>query len=555
MANAPAGLRMVRVALVLGALAALAACATWPRPAAVSPSPASVIPDTVPVLMAPGESPMPRHWQRGAVMTIDVRTYQDSNGDGVGDIKGLIQRLDYLKDLGVRSLLLMGVTPSADPARDHVTTNFRDVAPEVGTLSDFDELVRQAHARGLGVMLDHALGRSAAQHPTFRRAASGSKDAYRDWYVWSSVAPRAWSIHGRDPWHANGEDAYLGTEGPQSPNLNLRDRRVVHFQAGHLRFWLNRGADGFRFDNVSELVIQGPTQWSDQPASRDLAGYFTDVVHGYSNRQVVCDGGPAPQAYGHQDVCGAAFATDLSEHFVKAVQGVAASVRRLAEYWRQAPAGMATHAQSDVNGLGPRLWDELRGDRAAYKLVASTYLLQPGTPFILYGEEVGQAQAPAAEGVAVRSPMSWAPAGAAGGFTTGKAFRALAPNASDNNVQTQLEDGDSILSHYRTLLQMRQTRPSIERGSFESVVVRGTVLSFQRALDNERTLVVVNYGRQRVDVEVSGLPRRARMAPIFPRRAGSAYVAEVSLADGQGRLSVSVPARTVRVYDVEVRNP
>jgi alpha-amylase len=549
----------------------LAACKTPPM---FQPAPRLPDVDTSVVAPSPNDSALPAQWHRGAFMQVFVRAYQDSNGDGMGDLKGLTQRLDHLKDLGVRGLWLMPITPSADNDHGYATTDYRAIDPAYGTLADFDELLRQAHARGIGVIMDYVVNHSAAEHPLFVQARSSAKNPYRDWYVWSDTTPQGWDVLGKNPWYhaatqpwtwkgkwadlpkpaANAREHYFGTFGADLPDFNLRNPKVVDYHLSSLRFWLNRGVDGFRLDSVPHLVENDAKNWIDQRESRQLTALFAQTIKSYPNRYVVCEATQEPQAYGDDSVCGAAFAFDLHEHFVKAAKGDAASVSKLADYHRRGASSMAHFVANHDRFTGGRLWDQVGGDIAAYKLAAASYLLLPGTPFIYYGEEIGQGGVTALAGDdAWRAPMSWTPDNALAGFTVGKPFRPNAPNLAKHNAENERVDGESIHAFYKDLISLRNRRPSLALGTYDNAFTNRLVLGFQRAHGNERTLVLVNHGRTRAEVEVTGLPRRARMAPIYPRRAGASYVAEVVLADAAGKLTISVPPRSIRLFDVEMR--
>jgi alpha-amylase len=157
--------------------------------------------DTRPVPAEMRKSGLPEGWEHGAFMEIFVRAWRDSNGDGIGDLRGLTQSLDYLKELGIRGLWLMPITGNADGDHGYATTDFRDIAPEYGSLADFDELLREAHKRGIGVIMDYVINHSAASHPMFQQALKGKDNAFRDWFVWSDEAPPGWDIWGKYPWY------------------------------------------------------------------------------------------------------------------------------------------------------------------------------------------------------------------------------------------------------------------------------------------------------------------------------------------------------------------
>uniref|UniRef100_UPI00286A269C alpha-amylase family glycosyl hydrolase n=1 Tax=Roseateles sp. TaxID=1971397 RepID=UPI00286A269C len=186
--------------------------------------------------------PSPKGWHDGAVfMEIFVRGYQDSDGDGSGDLRGLIQRLDYLQELGIQGIWLMPITPSADKDHGYATTDYRAIEPQYGSLADFDELMRQAHKRGIAVIIDYVINHSAAAHPLFQQALQGPGSPYRDWFVWQHAAPEGWDIWGKNPWYVTEHGHYFGTFGPHMPDFNLRNPAVVDYHRSSLRFWLNRG--------------------------------------------------------------------------------------------------------------------------------------------------------------------------------------------------------------------------------------------------------------------------------------------------------------------------
>ena len=188
--------------LAAATAALLQACGSPPgaAPGQVSAeAPAAAI-DTRPVPADRQPLGLPEHWDRGVFMEIFVRAYQDSDGDGHGDLRGLISRLDHLQDLGVRGLWLMPITANADGDHGYATTDYRAIDPRYGTLADFDELVREARRRGIGIVMDYVINHAAAEHPMFRLARQGPGAPFRDWFVWSESKPQGWDIWGVDPW-------------------------------------------------------------------------------------------------------------------------------------------------------------------------------------------------------------------------------------------------------------------------------------------------------------------------------------------------------------------
>jgi glycosidase len=218
---------------------------------------------------------------------------------------------------------------------------------------------------------------------------------------------------------------------------------------------------------------------------------------------------------------------------------------------------MATFVSNHDRFAGARLWDQVGGNVAAYKVAAAGYLLQPGTPYVYYGEEVGMGGVNHLEGdLPLRSPMSWTGDPARAGFTTGTPFRPIAPNVAGQNAQAQAADPQSILAFYKAMIGLRNTYPSIARGRFEHGFADGLVLGFQRALGAERTLVLIHYGTEPATAWVRDLPAGARLEAAYPA-AGAASASGASgpaaaapRADAQGTLAIEMPAQSVRVFRV-----
>jgi len=487
-------------------------------------------------------SALPAGWQHGAFMQIFVRSYADSNGDGVGDLRGLIAKLDYLKDLGVKGLWLMPIAASQDHDHGYAVVNYRDVETAYGSLADLDELLRQAHARGIGVVLDYVMNHSAAQNPLFVNSSAGSTNAYRSWYVWQASAPGGWSIYGGNPWRSTTTGAYYAPFSDTMPDFNLANADVVAWHQSNLRFWLNRGVDGFRFDAVGNLVENGPGAWEDQPRNYTLMNEIRALLNGYARRHMVCEGPADPQGFGASTACGSAFAFDLSGALIGAARGDAASVAKLAGYFRTAPTGMAPMLSNHDGFAGQRPADQLNANLAQLKLAASAYLLLPGSPFIYYGEEIGLRGAATLSGdAALRTPMAWG-SGATAGFTTGTPYRALAANATTNNVAAQQADPASLLNHYRTLLALRNGIPALHDGDYANASAAGTLLSYQRRTATQGAVVLINFGTAPVDAVITGLPLGTTLKAAHP--AGGADTA----SDAAGQARVTVPAQSLLVY-------
>ncbi len=486
-------------------------------------------------------SPLKPGWQHGAVMEIFVRGYQDSDGDGIGDLPGLTARLDYLQQLGVSGLWLMPITASADRDHGYATTDFRAIEPQYGRLADFDTLIREAHRRGIAIIIDYVINHAARSHPLFEAAAADPQSPWRDWFVWQQRAPQGWDIWGKNPWYAAGDAHYFGTFGPHMPDFNMRNPAVVAYHESSLRWWLNRGLDGFRLDAVPHLIENSARNWNDQPESRALTARFARLIRSFPGRHAVCEATAEPQAYARPEVCGSAFAFGLERRIIAAARGEPQAPALVAAFYQNAPPTMATMLANHDIFAGRRVWDQLQGDERAYKLAAASYLLGPGMPFIYYGEEIGMAGVESLPGdEPLRGPMSWS--ADLGGFTrAAQAYRPLAPNAASHNAAAQARDPGSILNFYKAMLKLRRELPSIARGRLAAARVEGQVLSLERRHGRERSLVLINYGR---DVQALDLPLRpgSHLLPAYPVQSAAVR------ADTRGLVNLLLPAQSVSVY-------
>jgi alpha-amylase len=558
-------LRPARLGLALLLIASLSACGGGPTSAAAptggAPHPVPAVPaapalpavDTRPVPVADPGSRLPEGWMHRGILQVFVRAFQDSDGDGIGDLRGLTQRLDYIRDLGVGGIWLLPINPSQDGDHGYAVTDYRAVDPQYGTLADFDDFVRAAHARGLGVILDHVINHSAAQHPAFLNSRASADNPFRDWYLWTQGArPTGWSIYGGNPWHPAATGWYFGAFWDQMPDFNLRNPAVLAWHHDHLRFWLNRGVDGFRFDAVGHLIENGPTAWDNQPENYPLMGDIRRLINGYANRWLVCESPADGIGFARDEACGSAFAFRHNGDLIRAAGGDAQALARVATHPHRVPPTMATFLANHDRFAGDRLWDQFGGDTPAYRLAAALLLLQPGVPFVYYGEEIGLAQTTQLRGdPALRTPMSWTADASTAGFTSGTPFRVLSDNVRTHNVAAQQADPGSLLSHYRGLLALRGQRPSLARGSYAHEQVDGAALAFARdwgqGPEAEQSWVAVNTGAAARSLDLRGLTPGARYAPVWHWAAGG-VAAPGFAADAEGRARLTLPPHAAQVF-------
>ncbi len=490
------------------------------------------------------DSGLPLDWQDSAAfMEIYVRGYQDSDGDGTGDLQGLISRLDYLQALGIKGIWLMPVFESADNDHGYAVENYRTIESDYGTMADFEALLAAAHARGIAVIVDYVINHAASTNPLFLDATTGSANDKHDWFVWSDTRPAGWNTFAGDPWRNNGNGWYYGVFSALMPDWNLDNPEVVEYHRDNLRFWLNKGVDGFRFDAVGVLFENGATEWNNQPENHSLLGNLQSVVMGYTKRYMVCEAPDDPDAFADANSCGRAFAFQVPGMVFDSIRSQSVNSGLVTYLTAAASERLPLFLSNHDSFAGDRIWNQLGGDAAQYKLAAATYLLAAKTPFTYYGEEIGMANAASLSGDhALRTPMSWTGDTVTAGFTTATPFRDLSANVASHNVADEQGISDSLLEYYRSLLQLRATYPGLVASDFNAAQsTNRSVLLISSEDTGFSAVTAINYS----DV--------AQPVSAVANLADTVYTG-VFGATGQvtstsaSTLDFSVPARTVVVY-------
>ena len=515
----PSSLRHLLAALALGLTLHCAPAAV----SAAEPAPA----DVGPVAATPPASALPAGWaQRGVFMEILVRAYQDSDGDGIGDLAGLTRRLDYLQALGIKGLWLMPVFESEDHDHGYAVVNYRAIEPAYGTLADFDRLIAEAHQRGIAVILDYVMNHAAAAHPIFESAYDSRKSPFADWFIWADDKPRGWNTFAGDPWREGNQRWYYAVFDTGMPDFNLRNPKVVDFHLDNLRFWLNRGVDGFRFDAVGVLFENSAVAWENQPENHTLLKRVHDLLASYGEKFMVCESPSDPAPFATPESCGSAFAFGLQKHIV-----ASAKLGRLRDdvlyTLRKLPVPqMATLLANHDYFAGARLARQFEGDERGYRAAAATLLTLPGIPFVYYGEEIGLGlSAPVSNAdQSLRGPMSWSGEPNAGFTSADKPFRANVANWRTHNVAAEQDDPRSLLNWYRGLIALRNAEPALAVGSFTPLSVRDQpVFAFLREHEGATLLVLINYARTPATHALPAGFKAADWQPVFPQGAASPF--------------------------------
>ncbi|MEY4755060.1 MAG: hypothetical protein RJA44_2735 [Pseudomonadota bacterium] len=395
------------------------------------------------------------------------------------------------------------------------------------------------------MLLDYPLQYSGLDHPLFEQSAEGPRNPYRDWYVWQPRPPAGWRIDGRVPWVETDDGAYRAWQGESLPDFNLAQPAVQAWHQDNLRFWLNRGVDGFRFDAVDRLVQNGARAWQDQSGNAAVLDGLRRVISAYPNRIMVC-AAPERIAAAAPGRCDLSLAAGLEAPILAAAAGDARVVRELAGALGALPPGVALHTMHAQAGPSSRLWDRYGGDGPELRLAVASAMLLAGSPWLYYGEEIGMAGAAGlTDETQPRVPMSWSANPRSLGSSPAAPAWPLAANVQQQNVAVQQRGGDTLRSFHKQLIALRHAAPALQRGSTELLQQSGTLLGVQRVQGGQRELLLFNYGRQDGVLGLDGLPPGARLQRRWPRGAAALQV------DSVGHLDVRLPAQSFVVLALQ----
>ena len=485
-------------------------------------------------------------WQDGVVYQIYPRSFDDSNDDGIGDLRGITARLDYLNDgkgggLGVDAIWLSPINPSPMFDFGYDVSDYRDVSPEFGTLDDFRTLLHEAHARGIRIVLDLVLNHTSHLHPWFLESRSSRGSDKRDWYIWhdgkEGKAPNNWQATfggGAWEWDEGTQQFYLHTFLVEQPDLNWRNPRVKQAGEEILRYWLDMGVDGFRLDVINWFVKDEPLRDNpakllgrrpydrqrhiydrNRPETLDLVRWLRTVVDRYPERMLVGEvyneppGNVALAASYYDGGAGLHLAFDFSFLFAK---WSAAEFGHAIDAWEGLLCEPCWPTYTLGNHDQHRLLSRYANttNRVARGRVAAALVLTlRGTPFLYYGEEIGmvdgkirksELQDPLGKQYwplpfgrdPERTPMQWSAAHNAG-FSGAKPWLPVQEDYATTNVARAEADPGSLLHWYRHLIRVRRAEPALHRGSYRRLEQGAGVLGYLREHDGDRIAVLLNF--------------------------------------------------------------
>lgn len=488
-------------------------------------------------------------WQDGVIYQIYPRSFADSNGDGIGDLRGILSRLDYLNDgkgggLGIDAIWLSPINPSPMFDFGYDVSDYRDISPEFGTLDDFSELLRAAHARGIRIVLDLVLNHTSHLHPWFLESRASRSSAKRDWYVWADgkpgkppKPPNNWQATfggGAWEWDDATEQFYLHTFLVEQPDLNWRNPEVKRAAEEIVAHWLDMGVDGFRLDVINWFVKDAqlrdnPTRLlgrrpydrqrhvhdRNRPETIDLVRWLRSTVDRWPARMLVGEvynepPGNAPlSASYYAGGEGLHLAFDFSFLFSK---WSAEAFGRAVDTWEKLLPEPCWPTYTLGNHDQRRLLSRYASaatQQARGRVAAALVLMLRGTPFLYYGEEIGmldgkikksELQDPLGKQYwplpfgrdPARTPMQWSDAPNAG-FSRVKPWLPVHEEYARINVARAEADSSSLLHWYRALIRIRRDEPALQRGSYRRLTQGSGVLGWVREHEGDRIAVLLNF--------------------------------------------------------------
>lgn len=516
-----------------------------------------------------------RWWQTSTIYQIYPRSFQDANGDGVGDLKGVIERIPYLKDLGVGAIWLSPFYPSPMKDFGYDISDYCAVDPLFGTMVDFDALLCALHANGLKLILDFVPNHTSDQHPWFQESRSSRKSSRRDWYIWRDPKPDGgppnnWmSEFGGGAWEFDEPSGqfYYHAFLPEQPDLNWRNPDVRGAMYDAMRFWLRKGVDGFRIDVMwhlmkDELFRDNPLNPNFNPArpphERVLPVYSADVMEVH---EVVREMRGVVDEFDERLLIGEIYLPfdRLAAYYGKSLDGahLPFNFSLLNAKWEAARVAELIHSYEASLPLGawpnwvlgnhdrPRVATRVGLEQA--RIAAMLLLTLRGTPTLYYGDELGMQQVSVmpdrirdpfelrvpGKGVGrdgARTPMQWSCEPYAG-FSMHEPWLPLSPDWPHNNVAQLAARPHSFLHFYKDLLKFRRSSSVLQAGDYREIVAEDNALLFVRELDQEWLMVALNFSDKETKVRI---PRNGSVRFDSHGRNHREIAADTVLAPNQG---------------------
>ena len=499
-------------------------------------------------------------WNDAVFYEVFVRSFKDSDGDGKGDFKGLISKLDYLNDgnpnttsdLGITAIWLMPIMESPS-YHGYDVSDYRTIEQDYGSNDDFKNFMTAAHARGIKVIVDYVMNHTSSQHPWFQ-ASSDALSVKRDWYVWQNPAPNIKGPWNQTVWYPKNNSNYYAIFWSEMPDLNYNSTAVKDEMFDVARFWMeDMHVDGFRLDAVKYIFESGNTL-EDVPQTlafwKEFRSFYKSVN---ANAFAVGEAWTSTQKvapYVNDNGLDFCFEFDLAAAIVSAANSGSASAlnaqvnKAMAAYpFSQFGTFLTNH---DMN----RVMTQLGSSTAKAKVAADILLTLPGIPYLYYGEEIGMTGSGADENK--RTPLQWDNTAQAG-FSAGNSWRAVNADYTSKNIAAQQADATSLWNKYRKLIGIRNNQVALRRGTFQSVGASSTaVFSFLRQYENENILVVSNTGSaalSNVLLNISNAGISSESTKMLDLLSGAEVPLTVNVSGGFDNLSIAqIPANSTMIF-------
>ncbi|WP_040206065.1 glycoside hydrolase family 13 protein [Neobacillus jeddahensis] len=513
-------------------------------------------------------------WKESVAYQVYPRSFMDSNGDGIGDIKGVTSKLDYLKELGIDVIWLSPMYKSPNDDNGYDISDYQDIMDEFGTMADFDELLEGVHQRGMKLILDLVINHTSDEHPWFIESRSSKDNPKRDWYIWrdgkDGKEPNNWeSIFSGPAWKYDADTAqyFMHIFSARQPDLNWENPEVREALQSMVNWWLDKGIDGFRVDAISHIKKEPGFPDMPNPENIDYVPCFPKMMNvdgidefltefsqkTLKNYDIMTVG--EANGVGLQDAdkwvgeengyFNMIFQFEFLDLWDKDVDG-SIDVRKLKKVltkWQTGLAGRGWNALFIENHDQPRRVSSWGNDQEYWKesakMLGTLYFLMQGTPFIYQGQEIGMTnvqfpsiedyndvgmvnyyQVESAKGRSheeimkvvwekgrdnSRTPMQW-DASNRGGFTAAeKTWLGVNPNYNEINVEAQVNDPDSILSYYKSLIRLRKENPIFVYGTYELLLANHPKLFvYTRKLGKKTAIVINNFSKKTTRFRVPG---------------------------------------------------
>lgn len=502
-------------------------------------------------------------WQKTVIYQIYPRSFNDSNGDGIGDIPGIIQKLDYLKNLGIETIWFSPFFDSPQQDFGYDIRNYRSIAPEYGTMEDAEDLIREIHARGMKIVLDMVMNHTSEQHTWFQESKSSRNNPKADWYIWKDGKgknpPNNWKsiVWGRG-WHYSPErdQWYYASFLPFQPDLNYRNPEVEKEMFDTVRFWLDKGVDGFRLD-IFNCIIKDKdfrnNPWSPNPAPSvdwpggnfqkrkysvnqeenfDFATKLRAVLDEYGDNERFLVG----EVFGSRDIVKKYLGNGKGLHLIFLFETLYFKFKTewfkktIEEFEQDLP-----HPLIPTWVLGNhdiyRYTRRIKNDLTKAKLLALLQLTVRAVPTLYYGEEIGIINAEISREKALdpmervfswlpnwllkllpvsinrdvcRTPMQWDSSQNAG-FSSQTPWLPVTEEYQQRNVAVMEKDPNSLLNWYKTIIDLRKKHPALHQGQLK-IIESGDIdiLRFERSFENEKLEIIINFSETKAIVNISG---------------------------------------------------